>query len=233
MKTAFGYVRVSTEDQADNGVSLDAQKAKIQAYCKLHGIELQRIHADEGASGKDMDRNGLVFAVSAAADTNSVLVVTKLDRLTRSVKDAITIVEKLRVCNAHLVSIEENIDTTTAMGEFIFHLFASLAQMERKMIGERTKAALAHKKANGEVYGTVPFGYRNDNGQIVRDSREQAVLSQIWHLRGCGYSFRSIAEDLAQRRMPPRAGGEWNPGTIKRLCDRMEGENAAGVSESE
>ncbi len=159
---AIGYVRVSTDEQAREGVSLEAQRAKVVAYCGLHGVALAETYADEGLSGKRADnRPGLQQAIAHACESHGVLVVYSLSRLARSTRDAIDIAERLAKSGADLVSITEKIDTTTSMGRFFFTTIAALAQLERDQISERTCMALAHKRSKRQrVSGHIPYGSR-------------------------------------------------------------------------
>jgi site-specific DNA recombinase len=145
---AIGYVRVSTEEQASEGVSLAAQRVKLQQWADLHGHELVEVFSDDGISGKRADnRKGLQDALDAICKAKGILVVWDLSRLARSTRDALAIVERLQKCHAQLAIITLNIDTTTPHGAFIFTLFAALATLERQQIGERTQMALAHKRS--------------------------------------------------------------------------------------
>ena len=130
--TAIGYVRVSTEEQATEGVSLDAQRAKVVAYCGVQDLELAQTYADEGLSGKRADnRPSLQNAITHACECRGVLVVYSLSRLARSTRDAIDIAERLADAEADLVSITEKIDTTTSMGRVFVTTIAALCIMAR------------------------------------------------------------------------------------------------------
>ena len=121
MQTAIGYVRVSTEDQANEGVSLEAQKAKLAAWCLANDYELSMVLVDAGLSGGRADnRPGLQSAIDQACKTKSALIVYSLSRLARSTKDTIAIGERLDRAGADLVSLSEKIDTTSAAGKMIF-----------------------------------------------------------------------------------------------------------------
>ena len=148
---AVGYVRVSTEGQAVEGISLAAQRARIEAWAASRGVALVGVHADEGISGKRADnRPGLQAALDDACRVGAVLVAYDLTRLARSTRDAIDIADRLRRADAQLCLTSGDIDTTTPSGEFVFTLFAALGQLERRQTAERTRLALSHKRSNGE-----------------------------------------------------------------------------------
>ena len=155
MGKAIGYIRVSTDGQATDGVSLEAQEAKIRAWGDLNGYEIVSIHVDAGLSGKRADnRPALQEALSRCAK-GSALVVYSLSRLARSTKDTLEIADRLAGTGADLVSLSERIDTTTASGKMVFRMLAVLAEFERDQVSERTRFAMAHKKGNGERVGSV------------------------------------------------------------------------------
>jgi len=230
-KTAIGYVRVSTEDQAREGISLEAQREKVRAYADLHGLTLDRIYADEGISGKRADnRPGLQRALKAVCKAKGVLVVYSLSRLARSTRDAIDITEQLDGCGADLASITEKVDTTSSMGRFFFRLMASLGELERDQVSERTTAAMAHKRQQGQrISRHIPFGFNlgPDGRQLVRNAREQRVIQRIIDQRSEGDSYRAIAERLNRRRVKTKNGGRWHAKVIMDICRRAESECAA------
>jgi len=228
---AIGYVRVSTEAQAAEGVSLDAQRAKVAGYCGLHGLALAHIYADEGLSGKRADnRPGLQQAIDDACRFKRVLVVYSLSRLARSTRDAIDIAEQLAESGADLVSITEKIDTTTSMGRFFFTTVAALAQLERDQISERTRMALAHKRSRSErISGIIPYGYRlaDDGVALVVAPEEQRAIGQICSLRQEGLSTREIGRQLNLLGLYPRQGWDWHPKVVMDICRRVRA--AAGA----
>ena len=188
MKKAIGYIRVSTEQQADEGVSLAAQRAKITAWCALNDYELVAIYEDVGISGKTVSKRPQLQAALSEMKKGMALVVYSLSRLARSTKNCIEIADELKATGSDLVSLTEKIDTSSAMGEFFFTLIAALGQMERKVIGERTKAALAHKKANGEKYAPVPFGYAEVNRRLEVVKHEADLVAEIFSKRAASYT---------------------------------------------
>jgi len=159
MKHAIGYIRVSTEQQASEGVSLEAQRAKIERWCLVNGYELAQVYVDAGISGKRMDTRKELQKALAALRKGTALVCYSLSRLARSTKDALTIGEIVGKRKADMVSLSEQIDTTTAAGNMMFQMLAVLAEFERKLVAERTTNALQHKKRTGQKYtNQTPYG---------------------------------------------------------------------------
>lgn len=216
-QAAIGYVRVSTEDQATEGVSLDAQREKIKAYCDLHGLALVGVEADEGISGKRADnRPGLQRALDLTCEHKAVLVCYSLSRLARSTLDCIQIVQRIDKCGADLASISEKIDTTSSMGRFVFRLMASLGELEREQVSERTTAAMGHlRRQKRRISGNVPYGFRlTDDGVLVSDEAEQQGLATIRRLRRQGLGTRKIADALNDEGIKPKSGQRWYPSSV-------------------
>lgn len=219
MATAIGYIRVSTEGQATDGVSLDAQRAKIEAWCSLNDYELAAVHVDAGISGKSADnRPGLQAALSECRK-GCALVVYSLSRLARSTRDTIEISERLNKVGADMVSLSEKIDTTTAAGKMVFRMLAVLAEFERDQISERTASAMQFKKAKGERVGSVPYGYflDGDNITLIENPAEQAVIRQARELKESGLSLRAIAAKLDERGFAARNGRHFQATQIQRM----------------
>lgn len=209
---AVGYVRVSTEGQATEGVSLEAQEARIRTWCEGNGYTLSAVHVDAGLSGsKATNRPGLQAALTQACGSRAALVVASLSRLARSTKDTLGIAERLEKAGADLVSLSERIDTTNAAGKMVFRMLAVLAEFERDQVSERTKAALQHKKTKGERVGTLPFGYHlaADGISLEENGEEQRTLHALLRFRGEGHSFRKTADLLNQKGFRTRRGTPW------------------------
>jgi DNA invertase Pin-like site-specific DNA recombinase len=164
---------VSTDKQADRGVSLDAQRAKVKAYAELYDLDSADVIVDAGESAKSLDRPGLqrALAMLKAGEADALLVV-KLDRLTRSVVDLGSLVERyFAPGKAALLSVGEQIDTRSAAGRLVLNVLASVSQWEREAIGERTATAMQHKARQGEYTGgQAPYGRRigPDGAQLER-----------------------------------------------------------------
>lgn len=151
MLRAVGYLRVSTEEQVLNGVSLDAQEEKIKAYCVAKDLQLIRIIRDEGCSAKNLQRPGMQEIIAGCKKSEfDAIIIIKLDRLTRSVKDLAYLVEDVFEKNGvAFTSIQDNFDTSTANGRMLMNILGTLAQWERDIISERTKDALKYKIYKG------------------------------------------------------------------------------------
>jgi len=226
MQTAIGYVRVSTEDQASEGVSLDAQKARVAAWCLANDYQLTTVLVDAGLSGGRADnRPGLQSAIDQACKTKSALIVYSLSRLARSTKDTIAIGEKLDKAGADLVSLSEKIDTTSAAGKMIFRMLAVMSEFEKDQISERTKMAMNHKKSCMERVGTIPFGFdlSGDGIALFENENEQATIKVIHELRARGLSLRDIAMELSEKNYLTKKGNaKWTHTAVKSILQRVD-----------
>jgi site-specific DNA recombinase len=202
----IGYVRVSTDRQAEHGVSLEAQEAKIRAMATVQGADLIEVVVDGGESAKSLNRPGLqrIMTLVNSGKVQAVIV-AKLDRLTRSVKDLCGLLELFEKRKVALISVAEALDTGSAAGRLVITIMGAVSQWEREAIGERTRDALRHKRGNGERVGNIAFGYRlsADDRHLEPDGDEQAALAAIRELRTAGHSLRRIADPEQPR--PPYA----------------------------
>jgi DNA invertase Pin-like site-specific DNA recombinase len=216
---AIGYVRVSTEQQANDGVSLQAQREKVEGFARLYDYELVAVIEDAGASAKTLDRDGLQDALGRLESGEaSALIVAKLDRLTRSVADLATLIEG-HFSRFALVSVGEQIDTSTAAGRLVLNVLMSVAQWEREAISERTKTALQHKKRAGERVGSIPYGYclGADSVTLETDAEEQEIISAVQELHSAGLSLCKIAAQLTANGYKSRGGGAFHHQTVKNI----------------
>lgn len=216
----IGYTRVSSDGQAQDGVSLEAQEAKIRLYAEFADGELLAVFCDAGVSGFRADRRPeFLAAVDRACREKATLVVYSLSRFARHTREGLELIERLTRAGADLVSLSERIDTTTAAGKMMVTMLLGFAQMERDLASERTTMALAHKKAKGERVGQVPYGWQvaADGVALVADPEEQAMIADARELRAAGLSLRKIGDRLAERGLLPRTGGQWHAETVKAL----------------
>ena len=201
---AIAYIRVSTDKQADQGHSLLAQQEKVNAYASLYDLDIIDYVIETG-SAKNLNREGLQGALAAIKSGKAdALIVVKLDRLTRSVTDIVYLVETY-FQKAGLLSVSEQIDTRSASGRLVLNVLASVSQWEREVIGERTRAVKQSMKANG-LYngGIVPYGKNLENGLLVNNPQEQAIISRAKALRSEGHTLRAIATMFSQEGLRTR-----------------------------
>jgi site-specific DNA recombinase len=219
MKT-IGYVRVSTDKQAERGISLEAQEAKIRAMATVHGTEFAEVIVDGGESAKSLNRPGMtrLLAMVEAGDVR-VVIVAKLDRLTRSVKDLCELLERFERRGVSLVSVAESLDTGSAAGRLVLNIMTAVSQWEREAIGERTRDALRHKRSQGQRVGNIPFGSRlgGDGQHLEPDPAEQQALAEIQSLRKRGETMRGIAAALNHRAYRTRRGTPWRLESVARV----------------
>lgn len=221
----IGYVRVSTEEQAADGVSLAAQREKLEGYAQLYDLELVATVEDAGQSGKTLGRPGLQAALDMIwAGKADGLLIAKLDRLSRSVVDWNVLIDQYfgEKAGKQLFSVADSIDTRTAAGRLVLNVLMCVAQWERETIGERTRDALQHKIRKGERCGRVRFGYDlgPDGRSLVPNQAEQEAIGIVRQLREEGQTLRQICEGLSQRGIRAKEGGTWRPQTVANLLKR-------------
>jgi len=212
----IGYIRVSTSDQAENGVSLEAQEERIRAYVSFAGGELVDVVADRGASGKNLDRPGVQEVLDRLRRGEAdALVVYAIDRLSRSTLDLLQTVDELNRAGRGFVSVREQLDSSTPHGRFTLTILGGLAQMERDLIAQRTREAMERCHREGRVTTRDRFGFRRVGQRFEVDPGEQRVLGTIRDLRARGLALREIAERLNADRVPTKRGGIWYASSVR------------------
>ena len=226
---AVGYVRVSSEQQASEGVSLDAQRHKLRDYCRAMDIDLIDIIADEGYSASSLKRPGLQAALSMLRNGKATtLIVVKLDRLTRCVKDLGTLCEQYfsDAKSYTLLSLSDAIDTRSASGKLVLNVLTSVAQWEREAISDRTREAMEHLKRQGVRLGGAPYGWhystevdKNGRRRLVKHADEQKAIKRICALHSRKIPAPQIAARLEQEALPAR-GKKWHTRSICHILER-------------
>lgn len=216
-----GYIRVSTDGQEQSGLGLEDQEAKVRAYCSLYDLELVAIHKD-AASGKNMNRPGLQDALAALKSGEAAgLVVAKLDRLTRSVRDMADLLDGYFREDFAFHCVGEQINTTTAAGRFMLNILTSIGEWERETISERTAAAMAVKRRRQEYTGGhVPFGFQEVDGKLIPVPAEQQALARINELRAAGNTYQAIADQLNMDGITTKTGRPWTFGTVANIIKK-------------
>jgi DNA invertase Pin-like site-specific DNA recombinase len=206
-----GYVRVSTEEQGQSGLGLRAQRDAITAEVRRRGWQLVEVIEDSGYSAKNLKRPGVTKALSMLRDGEvDGLVCSKLDRLSRSIVDFAGLLERSQREGWVLRALDIDIDTTTPSGEAMASIMSVFSQLERRLIGERTKAALAIKKSQGVRLGR-PRSLRPE------------VRARILELRSQGLSFAAIAQRLNDDGTPTATGkAKWWPNTVAGIINSVD-----------
>ena len=221
MKQAIGYIRVSTEKQVNEGMSLETQKERIESWCETNGYELVQVFMDAGISGKSMNKRPGVQQAVSAIKKGVALVSYSMSRLARSTVDAIKISEVIAKKKGDLVLIADNIDTTTATGRAMFKIMAVMAELERELISERTVAGLQYMKRHNLNYtNQTPYGFEAIEGKLVQVKLEAEVVAEIQASRATGSTLQSIANNLNSRGIPTKTGKQWQPATLHLLLKR-------------
>jgi len=170
------YVRVSTQDQAQHGFSLNAQQESLGNYAKALGYEIYKIYRDEGKSAKDMRRPEMQQMLSdAEAKKFQAIFIYKLDRFSRSLKDLILTIDKLKEMNIDFISLQDKIETASASGKLMFHIISAFAEFERNIIGDRTKFGMERKAKEGGFITKAPKGYKIIDKQLVPNENAETI----------------------------------------------------------
>jgi len=231
-----GYIRVSTVEQARHGESLATQRQRIKRYLELADAELVDVITDDGKSGKSLDREGFQEVLRRLRnDEVDGICVSRLDRMTRRVRDLIMLVEDVFVRRGkHLMSVAEQIDTNTPMGRAVLTILSAIAQLEREQIAERVHEVLQEKIRRGERAGSIPYGFVLDPSDptgkmLMRHPGEQEIIGVAKGLRGDGWSYHRIAEELTSRGVQTKKGNDkWIHTSVRRILTRPAGWRDAG-----
>jgi DNA invertase Pin-like site-specific DNA recombinase len=205
----LGYVRVSTDEQGGSGAGLEAQRRAIIRECMQRGWHLVEVIEDAGYSAKDLRRPGIRAALEALSSGDAkALVAAKLDRLSRSMLDFTALMATAQKQGWALVALDCAVDTTTPAGEAMANVLATFAQFERRLISQRTRDALAVKRAQGVMLGRRP-------------SVEDAIVRRIVRERKRGRNLRAVADSLNAEGVPTGQGGkQWYPATVRAVALR-------------
>ncbi len=228
---AIGYIRCSTQEQADSGLGLEAQAQRIRAYAALKGLDLDIITDAGESGGKPLStRQGGQRLLDAIRKRRAeAVVLLKLDRGFRNATDCLSTVEQWDKAGIalHVIDLGGNaIDTTSAAGRFMLVILAGAAEMERNLTRERTRSAMAVKRANGQRVGAVPYGFdlATNGATLVPNEAEQAVIQDIRTKRARGMTLEAIANALTKWGVPTKTGksSRWTHQAVARILNRMQ-----------
>lgn len=217
-KRAALYTRVSTEDQAKEGFSLDAQLDKLQAYCKARDWDIVGEFVDDGYSGRNTRRPAYQKLLDEINKWDMLLVI-KMDRIHRNSKNFMMMMEELKKHNKEFVSMTESLDTSTAMGRFVMDIIQRIAQLESEQIGERVYDGMAQKaRTNGGSLGfNIPYGYNYIDKKLIINKKEAEVVKKIFRLYENEYSMNKIADFLNEKNIPTKRNKIWRSQTISKI----------------
>ncbi len=190
------YVRVSTEDQVQHGFSLAGQEEALRNYASALGYEVHKIYCDEGKSAKDITRRPAMQELLSDAEHKriSAIFTYKLDRFSRSLKDLVLTIDKLKEWGVDFVSLQDRIETTSASGKLMFHIISAFAEFERNVIGERTTFGMARKNREGGAVTKPPFGYTMVDKKLVPDESTKEQVSRLFTDFIGGASLNQLAQ---------------------------------------
>jgi len=213
------YLRVSTDEQAESGLSLSHLREKIRALVGVYDWDLIEVIQDE-RTAKNMNWEGLQRILSLVRSRKvQGVIVYKLDRLTRSQRDLLALLDVFNRFGVRLVSVCEQLDTESAAGRFFVGMLGLIAHWERETIGERTQAAMSQLRKNGKRFSRyAPYGWRyNGDGEMVSVESEQETLNVIRNLSARGFSLRKIVAELETLGRKPRNGKCWHPQVVSSI----------------
>ena len=235
--SVVGYIRVSTKEQAAEGVSLDAQRAKIDAYVTYKGYNLVELIADEGVSaGKPLNEREGGARLLAMTDAKQVsgVIACKLDRLFRNALDCLEVTYAWDAEDVTMHLLDINLDTSTPYGRFFMTSIVAFAELERAMIRERIRVGMAQVKAEGYQLGAAPYGAEHldkeslgeealdENGRVMlKQNPEQVeVIEKIKELRYSGMTYQAIADKLNQDDIQTQKGKSWHRSVVYNIIKR-------------
>ena len=219
-----GYVRVSTEGQAKEGVSIANQIERIKNYCNYKGYRLIEVIKDEGISGgKNKEREGFVKLLERLEENDfDAIVLYSLERISRDMLTLLCLEKLLDEYDVELHTVEGEIDTSTPDGFMGFAMRAFLGEMERRQIKYRTKRAMEYKKGKGEVVGQVPYGYKRDGDSLIPDQKEQELIRVVNRLYRGKKSLSFIVKRLAELGYQTRQEKSFRSQQVKRIIKDYE-----------
>ncbi len=231
MSQAAIYIRCSTAEQARSGLGLEAQLTRCRAYITALGLDEGcdvRVFTDAGVSAGNLNRPALQELLTLVRRRQvHAVVVLKLDRLARRIRDMLELVDTLQRYGAALASVSERIDASSATGRLMLQLLGVFAEFERERIRERTREAAAVKRERGEVWGFEPLGARAVAGKLEVVADEMAAIDLMVRRRSEGASLRKIAAELAEQGFETKRGGQWRACTVANVLKRVERGKAA------
>lgn len=232
LNRCYGYIRVSTKKQQNEGVSLDNQKKNIEAWALINKHEIVDILADKGISGTTIEKRPGFMKIFNILQPGETLVAYSFSRLSRTTRDCLNILHALDARGCRVVIITENLDTSTAMGQFATVMMSAVAELEVRMIKGRVKDSMDFKKSKGEFVGRPPYGWKQTGGKgsgLEKVPEQQAIIERIKIMRttfteeGKQLSYEKIAAVLNDEKIkPPGKGAYWTHSSVSRVFKQKD-----------
>lgn len=226
---AYGYIRVSTIMQVNDGFSLDAQESKISTEANKHNLFLKSLYIDRGLSGGSMDKRLALKSMRAVINKDDWIIIASISRLARNTKELLELVEEIEKKGAHLLIIDLNLDITSPSGKLILTMMAGQAQFERELTSERVKGVLDHLRKTGNLRTKPNFGWKLNPDRSpgaalhIRDEKEQRIIERIRYYRGLhkDMGITAFTRFINNVGVPcPRNSKQWYHGTVGKIMER-------------
>jgi len=219
----LAYVRCSTAEQASEGVSLEAQRARIEAWAAAVGAEVVDVVEDAAVSGGKplAERAGgarIAALLEARKPDVDAVAILRLDRLGRDAAESLALLKKFRHSRVGLISVADRLDLGTPQGRAMAGMAAVFAELEKSLIAQRTAEALSEKRRQGRAWNHAPFGWNAVDGILEPDEAEQETLGRIQRMRSEGLSYDRIAKTLNEDGSPTKRGGEWYAASVRSVA---------------
>lgn len=232
------YTRVSTEDQAKEGFSLDAQKERLHSYCKARGWTIIKEYIDEGHSGRNIRRPAYQQMLKEKDEWDMILVI-KMDRIHRNSRNFMEMMDNMRKWEKEFTSMQESLDTSTAMGRFVVDIIQRIAQLESEQISERVYMGMRQKASTvGGILGfNIPYGYDYVDGKLIHNTNEAENVKLMFNMYLQGLSVGAIAKILQDKKIPTKRDGKWRKQTIASIlknplyCGFMEWDGILNIGD--
>lgn len=227
MKRCYGYIRVSTNYQVDDGLSLEFQEKEIRDYAKSNKLELVKIYSDKGKSGRQIKGRKQLEEVLEIMKTGEILLLYSLSRLARNSRECKNILYEIDKKGCSFVSIKQKLETVTPIGKAMVGMTAVFDELESDIISERVKDGMKMKKEKGEFCGgRISYGWKLSNGKgtdLIEVPEEQEVIRKIKEMKQDRDTVKNIIKYLEDNNIPPpKTSKKWHTSTIYGIVNRGE-----------
>jgi site-specific DNA recombinase len=215
------YARVSTDEQAREGFSVAAQIDDLHKYASIHNMDVVHEYVDEGVSGKSISGRPQMKQLLSDAKNQKfdVVLVYKIDRLSRNLRDALEISDELQQSEVKLISLTESFDTSTPMGMMVFQLMGSFAELERKTIVNRVKSGMTQRAKEGKFNGGVCLGYVSKDKKLIINDDEAIIVKEIFKLSEQGLGYKAIVNRINEKGYKTKRGKQFSISGVKQILD--------------